>query len=101
MAFYGFLIIVSIIAAVFILNNVSYMAGANGSMLHQLHRYRNIVMLEAFQNIVLNTTGSAALSNNSSVIVKAEAEADGFVITGYGRASVVSSVDGPYVYWTH
>lgn len=97
-AFYGFLVIVSIVATVFILNNVSYILSANGTMLNQLNRYRRIVSLEAFQNVVANIHAVGTGFENTSVVSKALAKEDGFNMERYGNTLAISSTYGPNTY---
>lgn len=101
MAFYGFLIIVTIIIALLIFNNIHTATYTQYNLTEQLNIYRNILQMETFQNSIrdyLKLYNSSYTLNNKDWIYS-EAKIDSFNIIKQKDTFIVSSETIPHIYW--
>lgn len=100
MAFYGFLIIITIVIALLVSNNIHTAVYAQYNVTKQLNIYKSILHMETFQNSVreyLRSDNNYTL--NSKSWIYGEAKIDNFKIIKHKSTFTVSSKSIPYVYW--
>ena len=101
MAFYGFLIIVTIIISLLIFNNIHTATYTQYNLTEQLNIYRNILQMETFQNSIRDYLKlyNSDYTLSSKNWIYSEARIDGFNIRKQGNTFIVSSETIPHIYW--